>query len=156
MFKSSTARVRLFTQFKLERRSSLLFCKSYQELINNSPSMSTVSIIFFSTEFYSVPFQASELALPRNSECLGMSTLFRGITESVPSLFRVIFLDPNSVPNPMYSTNPELCSVPWTHQYTAWHWEPEIEFMKVHFRWEFWGGSLKKLSLAGLAKLTPA
>ena len=62
--------------------------------------------------FRSVPFRASELALPRNSECLGMSTLFRGITESVPSLYRGIFLERNSFPNPMYSTNPELCSVP--------------------------------------------
>jgi hypothetical protein len=83
MFKSSTARVRLFTQFKLERRSSLLFCKSYQELINNSPSMSTVRIIFFRF----IPFRSK----PRNSECLGMSTLFRGITESVPSQFQGIF-----------------------------------------------------------------
>ena len=35
--------------------------------------------------FRSVPFRASELALPRNSECLGMSTFFRGITKTVPS-----------------------------------------------------------------------
>jgi hypothetical protein len=35
----------------------------------------------------SVPFRASELTLPQTSECLGMSTFFRGITETVPSLF---------------------------------------------------------------------
>ncbi len=50
----------------------------------------------------SVPFRASELALPRNSECLGMSTFFRGITETVPSLFRGIFSERYSVPNPNY------------------------------------------------------
>jgi hypothetical protein len=48
----------------------------------------------------SVPFRASELALPRNSECLGMSAFFRGITETVPSIFRGIFSERNSVPNP--------------------------------------------------------
>jgi hypothetical protein len=47
--------------------------------------------------FHSVPFGASELALLRNSECLGMSAFFRGITESVPSLFRRIFSERNSV-----------------------------------------------------------
>ena len=51
--------------------------------------------------FRSVPFRASELALPRNSECLGMSTFFRGITEIIPSLFRGIFSERNSVPNPL-------------------------------------------------------
>jgi hypothetical protein len=47
-----------------------------------------------------IPFRASELALPRNSECLGMSTFFRGIAETVQSLFRGIFSEQNSVPNP--------------------------------------------------------
>jgi hypothetical protein len=58
--------------------------------------------LIFSAEFHSVPvpFRASELALPRNSECLGMSAFFRGITETVPSLFRGIFSERNSVPNP--------------------------------------------------------
>jgi hypothetical protein len=49
---------------------------------------------------YSVPFRASELTLPRKSEYLGMSTFFRGITETIPSLFRGIFSERNSVPNP--------------------------------------------------------
>jgi hypothetical protein len=60
----------------------------------------SVKLNFFA-EFRSVPFRASELALPRNSECLGMSTFFRGITETVPSLFCGIFSERNSVPNPM-------------------------------------------------------
>ncbi len=60
--------------------------------------MSTLGVIFFPWNF--VPFRASELALPRNSEYLGMSTFFRGITETVPSLFRGIFSERNSVPNP--------------------------------------------------------
>ena len=55
---------------------------------------------FLGIPFRSVPFRASELALPRNSECLGMSTFFRGITEIIPSLFRGIFSERNSVPNP--------------------------------------------------------
>jgi hypothetical protein len=60
--------------------------------------------------FRSVPFRAPELVLPRNSECLGMSAFFRGITETVPSLFRGIFSERNSVPNPsltsVYRTSP--------------------------------------------------
>jgi hypothetical protein len=56
-----------------------------------------------SAEFRSVPFRASELALPRNSECLGMRAFFRGITETVPSLFRGIFSERNSVPNPTHA-----------------------------------------------------
>jgi hypothetical protein len=62
--------------------------------------------LFRKTNFFrgipcrSVPFRASELALPRNSECLGMRAFFRGITETVPSLFRGIFSERNSVPNP--------------------------------------------------------
>jgi len=63
--------------------------------------MSTVRVIFFrGIPFRSVSFRASELALPQNSECLGMSTFFRGITETVPRLFRGIFSERNSVPNP--------------------------------------------------------
>ncbi len=61
--------------------------------------------LIFSAEFHSVPFQASELALPWNSECLGMNVFFRGRTEIVPSLFRGIFSERNCVPNP----NPQHC-----------------------------------------------
>jgi hypothetical protein len=61
-----------------------------------------VKLFFFrGIPFRSVPFRASESALPRNSECLGMSALFRGITETVPSLFRGIFSERNSVSNPI-------------------------------------------------------
>ncbi len=56
--------------------------------------------VFRGIPFRSVSFRASELALPRNTECIGMSTFFRGITEDVPSLFRGIFSERNSVPNP--------------------------------------------------------
>jgi hypothetical protein len=63
------------------------------------------TIFFRGIPFRSVPFRASELALPRNSECLGMSTFFRGITETIPSLFRGIFSERNSVPNPKLTTN---------------------------------------------------
>jgi hypothetical protein len=59
------------------------------------------TIFFCGIPFRSVPFRASELDLPRNSECLGMSPFFRGITETIPSLFRGIFSERNSVPNPM-------------------------------------------------------
>ncbi len=64
-----------------------LFCKTY---------------FFRGIPFRSVPFRSSELALPRKSECLGMSTFFRGITEIIPSLFRGIFSERNSVPNPTH------------------------------------------------------
>jgi hypothetical protein len=56
--------------------------------------------LFRGIPFRFVPFRASELALPRKSECLGMNTFFRGITETVPSLFRGIFSEQNYVPNP--------------------------------------------------------
>ena len=49
----------------------------------------------------SVPFRsvrASELALPRDPEGLGISTFFQGLTETVLSLFRGIFSEQNSVP----------------------------------------------------------
>ncbi len=57
--------------------------------------------------FHGIPF-LSELRYclfrgTRKSECLGMGLFFRGITETVPSLFRWIFSVRNSVPNP---TNP--------------------------------------------------
>jgi len=42
--------------------------------------------------FMEEPFRALELTLLWTSECLGMSTFFCGIMETVPSLFRVIFL----------------------------------------------------------------
>ncbi len=54
---------------------------------------------FRGSPFRSVTFQASELALLRNSEWHGMSTFFSRITENVPSLFRGIFSERNSVPN---------------------------------------------------------
>ncbi len=40
--------------------------------------------LVFSAEFHSIPFRASELALPRNSECLGMSAFFRGFWNEIP------------------------------------------------------------------------
>jgi hypothetical protein len=65
-----------------------------------------------------------------------MSAFFRGITETVPSLFRGIFSERNSVPNPMYMSvlhqpvlQPELpldvpvlqqpvLSLPWPYLYS--------------------------------------
>jgi hypothetical protein len=41
--------------------------------------------IFYSC--YSVLFRASELTLPQTSECLGMSSFFRGITKTFPRNF---------------------------------------------------------------------
>jgi hypothetical protein len=72
-----------------------LFCSCFVKLI-------------FSVEYHAVPFRASELALPRNSECLGMRAFFRGITETVPSLFRGIFSERNSVPNPTHGSKLSL------------------------------------------------
>ncbi len=62
--------------------------------------MSTVGVIFFSAEFRSVLFRSefgigssAELGMPRNEH-------FRGMKETVPSLFRGIFSERNFVPNP--------------------------------------------------------
>ncbi len=71
----------------------------FWQIIMSSYSGCFVKLIF-SAEFRSVPFRSSELALPRKLECLGMSTFFRGITETITSLFRGIFSERNSVPNP--------------------------------------------------------
>ena len=155
MFKSSNAWVRHLRNSNWKEDPVYFFAKA---TCTKSLLITVLPCLQQEPYFYSVPFRASELALPRNSECLGMSTLFRGITESVPSLYRGIFW--NEIPfQTLCIARIRSCAV--CHElisllYTAWHWEPEIEFMKVHFRWEFWGGSLKKLSLAGLAKLTPA
>jgi hypothetical protein len=59
---------------------------------------------FFVTLIYSchfLPFRASESTLPETLECLGMSTFFRGITKPIPSLFRGVFSEQNSVANPI-------------------------------------------------------
>jgi hypothetical protein len=66
---------------------------------------SSVKLNFFAG-FRSILFRSelrNGLFRGRNSECLGMSTFFSGITEIVPSLFRGIFSERNSVPNPIYS-----------------------------------------------------
>jgi hypothetical protein len=48
----------------------------------------------------SIPFRGIGSSAPRNSECLGIIVFFRGITETVPSLFRGIFSKQNSVCSP--------------------------------------------------------
>ncbi len=57
------------------------------------------SRIFCKTNFFHAIFFRSKL-WNRISECLGMGTFFRGITEVVPSLFRGIFSERNSAANP--------------------------------------------------------
>jgi hypothetical protein len=54
-----------------------------------------------------------------SSECLGMTTFFRGITESIPILFRGIFSERNSVVNPSVAVagwgwGIELCCRPYS------------------------------------------
>jgi hypothetical protein len=70
----------------------------YRQIILLSDFAAVSSNLYFPRNF--IPFRASELALPWNSECLGMSAFFCGITETVLSLFRGIFSERNSVPNP--------------------------------------------------------
>jgi hypothetical protein len=60
-------------------------------------------IFFRGIPFRSVPFRVTEWTLPRHSESHGMSTLFRGITKTVPSLFRGIFSEQNFDGNPNLS-----------------------------------------------------
>jgi hypothetical protein len=62
---------------------SWLFCKT-----------NIIPLILFRSELRNGLFR-----VPRNA--LGMSTFFRGITESIPSLFRGIFSERNSVANPI-------------------------------------------------------
>jgi hypothetical protein len=56
--------------------------------------------LFCETNFFCrIPFYSKLRTLPWTSECLGLSTFFRGITATVPSLFRGISSERNSVPN---------------------------------------------------------
>jgi hypothetical protein len=55
--------------------------------------------LIFSAEFHSVPI----FGIGSSAEIGGMSTFFRGITETIPSLFRGIFSERNFVPNPSYA-----------------------------------------------------
>jgi hypothetical protein len=54
--------------------------------------------------FRSVRFRTTKLALLMNTEFRGMSTFFRGITKTVPSLFRGIFPERN------FDGNPNQCT----------------------------------------------
>ncbi len=63
--------------------------------------------LIFSAEFHSVP----SFGIVSSAE-LGMNAFFRGITEIVPSLFRGIFSEGNSVPNPRQS--PRRMDTIWT------------------------------------------
>jgi hypothetical protein len=120
--------------------STILFKRFFFQYVDCSVKL------HYCVEFRSVPFRASELALPRNSECLGMSTFFRGITETVPSLFRGIFSERNSVPNPI--SNP--CTQASTDS------EP-----LVGFGYRMTGGTWRKLGTsqgptASMSKIRPA
>ena len=64
----------------------------------------SVKLHFF-VEFHSAPFRSVPSFGIDSSVILGMhrmSTFIRGITETVPSLFRGIFSERNSVPNPSH------------------------------------------------------
>jgi hypothetical protein len=50
-----------------------------------------IILLLYFAEFHAVLFRVTEWTLPRHSESRGMSTLFRGVTKSIPSLFRGIF-----------------------------------------------------------------
>jgi hypothetical protein len=60
--------------------------------------------------FRSVWFRTTKLTLSMNTEFCGMSTFFRGITETVPSLFRGIFSERNFDGNPKQEVIPALPS----------------------------------------------
>ncbi len=59
---------------------------------------------------------------------LGMSTFFRGITESIPSLFRGIFSERNSVANPSSRTGP-IGNISWRAGTTR-GWPIEIDTLE--------------------------
>ncbi len=91
-----------------KNRSKLSECRLNHSVEEKPTSFCQIILLLFrKTSFFLgipfrfVSFRASELALLRNSECLGMSAFFRGITEIVPSLFRRILAEWNSVPNPI-------------------------------------------------------
>ncbi len=90
-------RKRTNAEFRNKKRSKLseLRSEAYlgQKYAVNSVCWSKIFCI--TNSFHGVLFQASELTLPWNSECL-----FRGITEIILSLFRGIFSERNSVANP--------------------------------------------------------
>jgi hypothetical protein len=74
-------------------------------------------LIFFA-EFHSIPFQASELALLRNSKCLGMSAFFRGNrSESIPRYFF----------GTKFRSQPYSLGGGWVKERKKWEWTCFLE-----------------------------
>ncbi len=67
-------------------------------------SMSENSL-FRGTPFCSILFRIAKLTFPRHSASHGKSTLFRGITKAIPSLFRGIFSERIFDCNPSLAVN---------------------------------------------------
>jgi hypothetical protein len=84
---------------KIDKNSRNSVPKHFEVRTNHFIKLFGCLILIFFLHF-SVPFQASELTLLRTSECLGMNPFFRGIIESIPSLFRRINSEQNSVASP--------------------------------------------------------
>jgi hypothetical protein len=74
--KTSEFRSESFSEEKLWKKTTFVSC--------------FVKLHYFA-EFLSVSFRVTEWTLPKYSESHGISTLFRGIMKTVPSLFRGIF-----------------------------------------------------------------
>jgi hypothetical protein len=62
------------------------------------------NLIFSRTLFRSIPFRSSEWDIPRHTEFREISTFFRGITKTVPSLFHGFFSEWNFDGNPTLDT----------------------------------------------------
>jgi hypothetical protein len=74
--------------------------------------------LIFSAKFHSVP----SFGIVSSAE-FGMNAFFRGITEIVPSLFRRIFSEGNSVPNPRQSPRKwTLCTGTGVHRGRVHGW----------------------------------
>ncbi len=67
--------------------------------------------LFRGTPFCSILFRIAKLTFPRHSASHGKSTLFRGITKAIPSLFRGIFSKRICDCNPSLAVNAKAPAV---------------------------------------------
>jgi hypothetical protein len=69
------------------------------------------NLLFCGTPFCSIQFRIAKLTYPRHSASHGKSTLFRGITKAIPSLFRGIFSERICDCNPSLAVNAKAAAV---------------------------------------------
>ncbi len=78
------------------------------------------NFIFSRNLFRSFPFRTSEWAILRGTKFRGISIFFRGITKTVPSIFRGIFSERNFDGNPRTNTHIHFTYHVWLKGTQEW------------------------------------